>query len=78
MESIDRLVPWEPLITRSIVHLLEETHANNDEAREKLGYAPEFHWKETVHKQIEEMQHNQFKSMKMYKPHDSVSYRAPD
>lgn len=73
MEMIDRLVPWEPLITRSIVHLLEETNANNDLAREKLGYTPEFHWKETIHKQIEEMQRNQFKSMKMHKAIDPIS-----
>jgi nucleoside-diphosphate-sugar epimerase len=78
MEKLDPLVPWEPLITRSIVHLLQETNVTNDLAREKLGYAPEFHWKETIHKQIEEMQRNQFKSMKMYKPLDPVSVRAPD
>jgi len=78
MEKLDPLVPWEPLITRSIVLLLEETDANNEQAREKLGYMPEFHWKEAIHKQIEEMQRNQFKSMKMHKPLDPGSIRSGD
>lgn len=78
MEKIDRLVPWEPLITRSIVFLLEETNVNNDQARKELGYSPEFHWKEAVHKQIEEMQRNQFKNMKMYKPVDPFTINESD
>jgi nucleoside-diphosphate-sugar epimerase len=76
MEKLDRLVPWEPLITRSIVHLLEETNANNDEARKLLGYDAEIHWKEAVHSQIEEMQRNQFKTMKMYKPIKTMSINS--
>jgi nucleoside-diphosphate-sugar epimerase len=73
MEKLDRLVPWEPLVTRSIVHLLEETDATNDKARERLGYAPEIHWKEAVHSQIEAMQRNQFKGMKMHRPYKPIS-----
>ena len=73
MESIDKLVPWEPLVTRSIIHLLEETQANNDKAREYLGYSPEIHWKQAIHSQIEAMQRDQFKGMKMYRPHKPVS-----
>jgi nucleoside-diphosphate-sugar epimerase len=68
MEKLDPLVGWEPLITRSIVHLLENTDANNDQARELLGYDPEIHWKEAIHSQITEMQHNEFKAMKMHRP----------
>ena len=73
MEKLDPLVAWEPLITRSIVHLLEDTDTNNDQAREMLGYSPEIHWKEAVHCQIEEMQRNDFKTMKMHKPVNSLS-----
>lgn len=73
MEKLDPLFPWEPLITRSIVHLLEETDTNNDQAREVLGYNPEIHWKEAVHSQIEEMHRTQFKSMKMYNPVKELS-----
>jgi len=73
MEKLDPVVPWEPLVTRSIIHLLEETDANNDRARERLGYAPEIHWKQAVHSQIEAMQRNQFKSMKMHRPYKPVS-----
>lgn len=75
MEKLDPLVPWDPLITRSIIHLLEETHADNNEAREKLGYVPEHHWKEAISLQIEEMHRNQFKGMKMHKPLDAYSLK---
>ena len=78
MEKLDPLVAWEPLITRSIVHLLEDTDANNDQAREMLGYSPEIHWKEAVHCQIEEMQHNDFKTMKMYKPVKTMSVTSTE
>lgn len=68
MERIDPVVPWEPLITRSIIHLLENTGASNDHAREVLGFTPEIHWKEAIHNQIEDMQQHQFKHMKMHMP----------
>jgi nucleoside-diphosphate-sugar epimerase len=78
MEILDRLVPWEPLVTRSIIHLLEDTHASNDKAREMLGYSPEIHWKEAVHSQIEAMQRNEFKGMKMHRPYKPVSMDKSD
>lgn len=78
MEKLDPLMPWEPLITRSIVHLLEETDTNNDSAREILGYSPEIHWKEAIHNQIEEMQRKQFKNMKMHKPVKPMSVSNPE
>ena len=73
MEKLDKVVPWEPLVTRSIVHLLEETHATNDKARERLGYVPEIHWKEAVHSQIEAMRRNEFKGMKLHRPYKPIS-----
>lgn len=78
MEKLDPLVPWEPLITRSIVHLLEETYTDNERAREMLGYGPEIHWKEAIHSQIDEMQRNQFKNMKMYKPVKTMSVSSTE
>jgi nucleoside-diphosphate-sugar epimerase len=78
MEKLDPLVTWEPLVTRSIIHLLEETNANNDKAREMLGYAPEIHWKQAVHSQIEAMQRNAFKGMKMHRPYKPVSMDKKD
>ena len=59
-----------------MVHLLEETNADNQQAKELLGYILGIHWKETVHRQITEMQHDQFKNMKMYKPIKSLSISA--
>lgn len=76
MEKLDVIFPWQPLITRSIVHLLEETNTDNEQARQLLGYIPEIHWKEAVHRQVTEMQHDQFKSMKMFKPIKSLSISA--
>jgi len=73
MEKIDPLVPWEPLITRSIVHLLEQTYANNTKAEQILGYVPEIHWKEAIRIQINEMKKNNFKKMKMFRPIKSLS-----
>jgi len=78
MEQLDRIAPWEPLVTRSIIHLLEETNASNDKARERLGYAPEIHWKEAVRSQIEAMKRNEFKSMKLHRPCKPVSLDKGD
>lgn len=67
MEKIDPIVPWEPLIVRSIVHLLEETHANNEQAIAVLGYKPIHDWREAIKRQIREMEKRQLKPMKMAK-----------
>ena len=78
MEKLDRLMPGEPLVTRSIIHLLEETQANNDKARERLGYIPEIHWKQAVSSQIEAMRRNDFKGMKMHRPYKPMSMDKTD
>lgn len=67
MEKIDPVVPWEPLIVRSIIHLLEETHTNNDLAISVLGYKPVHDWREAVRMQVREMEERQLKPMKMAK-----------
>jgi len=76
MEKLDRLVPWEPLVTRSIIHLLEETQANNLLAQELTGYEPEIHWQEAIANQIQAMQKNQFSTMKMHRPIKPLSSDA--
>ena len=68
MELIDPVVPWEPLVTRSIVHLLEETAGRNDRAEQVFGYRPHVHWKEAVRMQMEEMAVRQKKAMSMAVP----------
>jgi len=68
MELIDPIVPWEPLVTQSIIHLLEETGATNDRASSMLGYEPKVHWKDAVRIQMEEMAVRQKTAMRMYKP----------
>lgn len=68
MELLDPVVPWEPLVTRSIIHLLEETGARNERATEWLGYQPKIHWKDAIRMQMDEMAERQKKPMKMYKP----------
>ncbi len=67
MEKLDRIVPWEPLIVRTIVHLLENTYANNDRATAMLGYQPQHHWHDSVRRQIAEMKLYQTSAMSMAK-----------
>jgi len=68
METLDPIVPWEPLVTRSIIHLLEEVHADNDKAKARLGYRPRHPWQEAVRKQVAEMQVRETRPMAMYRP----------
>ncbi len=68
MEQIDLFVPWEPLIVRSIVHLLEETGADNDRVTAALGYRPEYDWRDTIRLQVAEMQQRQQRPMRMAMP----------
>jgi len=68
MEKLNPLVPWEPLIVRSIIHLMEETDASNEKACELLGYKPKFDWKSTIRVQMSEMEQRQKEPMKMARP----------
>lgn len=68
MEVIDPIVPWEPLVTRSIIHLLREVNADNQRAEELLGYIPTYDWREAVEAQLAEMSGRQKKPMSMAKP----------
>lgn len=65
MEKINPVVPWEPLVTRSIIHLLEPTKVNNDKAFKKINYKPHIHWKDSIVKQVEELHQQQKKAMSM-------------
>ncbi|MCW8930540.1 MAG: NAD(P)-dependent oxidoreductase [Gammaproteobacteria bacterium] len=68
MEKINPIVPWEPLITRSVVHLLEETNVNNEKAKKRLNYIPRYHWQDAIRMQINEMKLKQKKAMSMARP----------
>ncbi|MBS4099455.1 MAG: NAD(P)-dependent oxidoreductase [Sulfuricella sp.] len=68
MEKLDPLVPWEPLVTRSIVHLMEEVSADNQKAQRLLGYRPVHPWREAVRLQMREMGIRQTQPMRMAKP----------
>ncbi len=68
MERLDPILPWEPLVTRSIIHLLEEVGVNNDEATRRLGYQPQYGWREAVCHQLNEMAERQQIAMPMAKP----------
>lgn len=67
MEMLDPIVPWEPLVTRSIIHLMEEVHADNAKAEQKLGYYPAHGWREAVRTQMQEMLIRQTAPMSMAK-----------
>lgn len=68
MEKLDPVVPWEPLVTRSIVHLLEETGADNARAQALLGYRPRHAWRDAIRLQLEEMAVRQIRPMPMARP----------
>ena len=68
MEILDPIVPWEPLVNRSIIHLLEDVSSDNNRATKILNYQPRHHWKDTVSKQVQEMIKLQKKPMKMARP----------
>ena len=71
MELIDPVIPWEPLVTRSIIHLLEDTGATNERALSMLGYEPRVRWKDAIRVQMDEMAERQKSPMKMYRPFSS-------
>lgn len=68
MEKLDPIVPWEPLVTRSIIHLMEEVNASNVKAERLLGYRPAYPWQEAVRLQMQEMQVRQTRPMSMARP----------
>jgi len=68
MEKLDPVVPWEPLVTRSIIHLMEEVRADNAKAERLLGYRPAHPWREAIRTQMREMQVRQTRPMRMAKP----------
>ncbi len=68
MEAIDGWVSWDPLVTRSIVHLLEDTGADNAQAEEVIGYRPRQDWRETIDRQLDEMGERETRPMRMWRP----------
>lgn len=67
MEKLDPWVSWDPLVTRSVIHLLEETHADNRRASERLGYRPKVDWRDAIRAQMTEMAHRQAHNMPMFR-----------
>ena len=68
MEILNPIVPWEPLVSRSIVHLLEEVAVDNVLATKLLSYQPRYNWQDAVTLQIRQMHKIQTKAMKMARP----------
>lgn len=68
MEKLDPVFPWEPLVTRSIVHLMEEVGADNAKAERLLGYRPAHAWREAIRAQMREMSLRQARPMAMARP----------
>ena len=67
MRWVHKFLPLDPLIVPSIVLLLEETYANNKKAKKLLGYEAKVAWKESIDVQIEQMNREQKKAMRMNK-----------
>lgn len=68
MEKLDPIVPWEPLISRSVIHLLEEVSVDNERATRIIGYHPNHNWRDAIDKQINEMNKIQKTAMSMSRP----------
>lgn len=68
MEKLDPFVPWEPLVTRSIIHLMEEVSVDNVKAERLLGYKARHPWREAIRVQMREMALQQIRPMSMVKP----------
>jgi len=68
MEKLDPVVPWEPLITRSIIHLIEDTEVDNGKAERLLDYRPAHPWREAIRVQMQEMAVHQRRPMSMAMP----------
>jgi nucleoside-diphosphate-sugar epimerase len=68
MERLDAVLPGEPLVVRSIIHLLEETHATNAEAQRRLGYRPRIDWRDAIRAQLTEMRSRQQRPMSLALP----------
>lgn len=68
MEKMDPIVPWEPLVTRSIIHLMEEVGVNNFKAEKMLNYRPQHSWREAIRTQMHEMSQRQLHPMSMARP----------
>ncbi|MBZ0105262.1 MAG: NAD(P)-dependent oxidoreductase [Sulfuricella denitrificans] len=68
MEKLDPFVPWEPLVTRSIIHLLEEVNVSGEDAAARLGFRAQIHWKDAIRRQLAEYQATQKTHMKMFRP----------
>jgi nucleoside-diphosphate-sugar epimerase len=68
MEKINPVMPGDPLVTRSVIHLLEEVGVDNRRAVERLGYRPRVGWRDAVRVQMTEMQVRETSPMPMSKP----------
>lgn len=67
MERINPIMPGDPLVTRSVIHLLEQVNADNARAAALLGYHPTIHWREAIRAQMEEMWSRESRPMRMSK-----------
>lgn len=67
MEKLDPLVPWEPLVVRSVIHLMEEVGVDNRVAEERLGYRPQHDWRNAIRDQVAEMADRQRRPISMAK-----------
>ena len=68
MEMLDPIVPWEPLVTRSIIHLMEEVGVDNSKAEKLLNYHPHHSWQTAIRAQMQEMNERQQHPMRMARP----------
>lgn len=52
-EQLQPLSSSDAMITRSVLLMLQGSEANNERARELIGYQPEIHWQHSIRQQME-------------------------
>ncbi|CCQ75681.1 NAD(P)-dependent oxidoreductase [Magnetospira sp. QH-2] len=67
MEALSRVTPWDPLVSRAIIHLLRDFKVDNDKAKQMLGYDPHMDWRGAIRRQMAEMADRQKQPMRMIK-----------
>ena len=68
MEKINPLQPGDPLLTRSLVHLLRPRNLDNQLAADLIGYKPCVAWQRAIDEQMLEIAQRSGEHMRMYSP----------
>ncbi|GAB6052466.1 hypothetical protein JCM17960_12860 [Magnetospira thiophila] len=75
MEALSHVTPFDPFISRGIIHLMQDFGVTNDKAAQQLNYHPNVDWRDAVCRQMAEMTIRQVKPMSMVKDYSPSTSR---